>query len=693
MKDGFDTDSGWPKPRVATSAHTVSRRQVLRLAAGIGLSASLAPLLAACGGDDDDDGGGDSGASATQTPGTEEPATEAADTEEPATQASDTRELEDMLGPVTVPANPARVIASSTALGNMLALGVRPVGTNINVNSVPRYLADQMEGIADVTGEGGIDVEKALALDPDLIIAIAGSGGELWNKEVCERYKAAVTTFCYDQSYVYEEDIKQNVVQVAHALGIEDRADAVLAEYYARIADLKQKVSDAGFNDKPVTVVRIFQDGNYSIRIGTSESIIFRAVGIPQPPGQQDPEEFSIDLSMERLDVLNEAYAVVIYIDDNSSVTKSEILDNDVWRSLTPVQEDRVVFVSSGVWNSIDIQGAFEIMDDVETLILPLAQQDAAGQGTAAPGAGLGARTIEHIFGETVIEGQPERIVTVGLTDQDPVFALGLAPVASQPWYAEQVVYPWAEEALAGIDTEMLPAGELDIEAVAAHDPDLIIAITSSIDAEQYDLLSRIAPTIASSTDYDAATIPWQEQMRIVGQALGMEDLAEERIAGAEQEFAEAAERNPDWAGAEALLASQYIDGQLLVYPSGDPIMGFLTGLGFTIAPELDELMNDDFGVPTLSAERFNLLEVDLVLWDGNRDALEASGLFDLPTFTGLAVVQEGRMVFPTPEIADALSFKNVLSLPWALRQLEDDIAAALDGDPETTAGGASDET
>jgi ABC-type Fe3+-hydroxamate transport system substrate-binding protein len=291
-------------------------------------------------------------------------------------QETSTREVEDMMGSVTFPLNPKRVIVdSSSTLGNMLAMRAKPIGTSVNPNSVPTYLADLTDGIADVTGEDGIDLEKALALNPDLVIAVWGSDGEGWNQENCQLYKQAVATYAYEHNYVYEEDLKLNVRDVALVLNMEAAGEQVVAEFDRRLADLRQKVVDAGFEDKPITVVRVFEDGNYSIRIGTSESIVFRAVGIPQPPDQQNPEDFAINLSLERLDVLNQAYAVVVYLDDNAELTKDDILNNEVWQALTPVRERRIVFVNSGIWNSIEILGALAIMDDIESLILPLAAE------------------------------------------------------------------------------------------------------------------------------------------------------------------------------------------------------------------------------------------------------------------------------------------------------------------------------
>ena len=57
---------------------------------------------------------------------------------------------------------------------------------------------------------------------------------------------------------------------------------------------------------------------------------------------------------------------------------------------------------------------------------------------TAAPAAAAGPAeqsafpvTIEHKYGSTTIERAPERVVVVGLREQDPLLALGIVPVAT----------------------------------------------------------------------------------------------------------------------------------------------------------------------------------------------------------------------------------------------------------------------
>src|SRR4051794_39142074 len=59
-------------------------------------------------------------------------------------------------------------------------------------------------------------------------------------------------------------------------------------------------------------------------------------------------------------------------------------------------------------------------------------------------------QTVEHKFGSTTVKAKPERIVIVGLTEQDTVLQLGYTPVATTEWYGEQpyAVWPWAQKLL-----------------------------------------------------------------------------------------------------------------------------------------------------------------------------------------------------------------------------------------------------
>lgn len=280
--------------------------------------------------------------------------------------------IEDHFGPVTVPVDPQRIVAAdSVTVASMLALNIKPVAAAFNRLTFPRYLIDQLEGVDDITDENGIDLERALSHDPDLIITSVGVTGYDVDEARYRNYQAVVPTYAYTHHYTYIEQIVGNLNHVARALRREEQAQQRIREYEDRVAALKARVEQAGLADKPVSTIRVFQDGRFSVRIGTSESIAFRALGIAQPEDQQNPDDFAITLSTEQLNVLNASYALFVYVDDTAA---TNLETNPVWQSLEPVQNGRIYPVDSGVWNSIDIVGLMRILDDIEAMLITPAE-------------------------------------------------------------------------------------------------------------------------------------------------------------------------------------------------------------------------------------------------------------------------------------------------------------------------------
>lgn len=76
-----------------------------------------------------------------------------------------------------------------------------------------------------------------------------------------------------------------------------------------------------------------------------------------------------------------------------------------------------------------------------------------------------------------------------------------LVPPLDRPWNADLVDNP--------DDVAVLNGEETDFEAIVGQEPDLIIALWSAISESDYDLLSGIAPTVASSADYPEFGMPW----------------------------------------------------------------------------------------------------------------------------------------------------------------------------------------
>ncbi len=295
------------------------------------------------------------------------------------------RQLQDLFGPVTVPARPRRIIAGEdVTLNNLLALGVQPVGGFIYADSSIRHTEHLLNTeYVDLRKAGALDIEKALTLKPDLLVALGGTKEKPRNQESCTVWKQAIPTYCYEYDFIYEEQIKNHVLELGRALNLEEPAREIVARFDRRVAELRQKVTAVGFSDKPVSVVRVFDANAYAVRTGTLESVIFRAIGIPRPSGQHDPTRTQVDFGAENLSILNEAYALVVYADDDdfrggqARVTETMIRTHPLWQGLTPVREGRVIFVQP--WTGADILKAMTIMDEIERDLLPLASRPTGG--------------------------------------------------------------------------------------------------------------------------------------------------------------------------------------------------------------------------------------------------------------------------------------------------------------------------
>ena len=220
---------------------------------------------------------------------------------------------------------------------------------------------------------------------------------------------------------------------------------------------------------------------------------------------------------------------------------------------------------------------------------------DAAGPD---PDAGAAEPGLDHVPGRDPAplrhhhdRVRPATVVTVGLTDQDAVLALGVAPVGVTDWFESEpyAVMPWAVDELGDATPAIVGnAAEINFEAVAGLRPDVILALYAGLTADDYDLLSAIAPTVAQPAAYADYGIPWDEQTRTIGHVLGREAEADALVADVEQRIADARAAHPDFAGATGVVAGPQAD-TVSVYAE-DSRGRFLETLGFVLPGEVADL-------------------------------------------------------------------------------------------------------
>jgi len=321
----------------------------------------------------------------------------------------------------------------------------------------------------------------------------------------------------------------------------------------------------------------------------------------------------------------------------------------------------------------------------------PMSEPAASPPAEATPSAAAAFPvTIEHKFGSTEIPTQPERVVTIGYSEQDPVLALGVIPIAVRDWFGDQpyAVWPWAQDELGDARPAVLkmPFGELSFETIAALRPDLIIGTHSGITQEEYETLAQIAPTVAQPGEYPDFGVPWQEQTRVIGRALGREQRAAELVAEVEAAIAAARDAHPEFEGKTIAYSHRTGDGQYWSVGPTTPPMRFFQSLGLAMPTELARVVGDRDSAQ-ISTEQLGLLDADALIFfvatPEERTVVEND-----PLFRQLDAVRDGRVIFFVgldDPVYGALAFSTVLSLPFAIDGLVPKLAAAIDGTPRST--------
>jgi ABC-type Fe3+-hydroxamate transport system substrate-binding protein len=157
-------------------------------------------------------------------------------------------------------------------------------------------------------------------------------------------------------------------------------------------------------------------------------------------------------------------------------------------------------------------------------------------------------RLVRHPGGETRVPLTPERIVSLHVVFNEALAALDVIPVAASFKRPNDVIdrlvalHEVSREALADLGEEerafipahMPPAfaeafdlgdGQPNLEALLAVEPDLILG-HSARDAEIYEQLARIAPTVLLDFDIDP-----RDLVMDIGAVLGMQAQARARVA------------------------------------------------------------------------------------------------------------------------------------------------------------------
>ncbi|MGW2085003.1 iron-siderophore ABC transporter substrate-binding protein [Streptomyces sp. NPDC001880] len=308
--------------------------------------------------------------------------------------------------------------------------------------------------------------------------------------------------------------------------------------------------------------------------------------------------------------------------------------------------------------------------------------EDRKSDANPAAAAGAFPVTVEHAFGSTEITKAPQRVVSVGYTDDQAVLALGIKPVGMVDQYPNpagkspdiNTQWPWVKDKWGDTRPEVVmnngDSGP-NYEKIASLRPDLIVAVYSEIDKAAYEKLSRIAPTVGRTKgEKEPFSAPWQDNAVHIAKALGKEREGTELVQGIQDKLDAAKKAHPEFADKTAVALSWYKDS-VAPFTSTDVRGRLTTGIGFTYQTEIDTIADGKF-FTTLSPERVDLVDVDRIFVINDKADTEALKKFEL--FTNLSAVRDGKVSYlldsEGPAVGAAMSQGTLLSLPYAIDEL-----------------------
>lgn len=309
-------------------------------------------------------GCGSAGNQAVPTATSNEPAQATAAPSEAPPQ-TETRVVTDAFGEVEIPTNPKRISALYRE-DYLVALGVTPIVQYYNpMWGKQDYLKLEVP-LFDVTGS----VEALLVSEPDLIIG----AGEV-DAAQYELYSKVAPTFRLPDDVL--ADSRKTLTLIGELLGLGDKAEQVLADYEARIADVKAKLN-AAIGDEKLVVLRM-NVADKSINIfGIHNTfvgqILYEDLGLKAPAFAEAMTEGNIVLSKEVIPELDADHIILLpsngtWEDESTAQAFEEMKADPLWQTVPAFKNGHVYPVERSYWQTGAITANGLKMDELLRLL------------------------------------------------------------------------------------------------------------------------------------------------------------------------------------------------------------------------------------------------------------------------------------------------------------------------------------
>lgn len=234
----------------------------------------------------------------------------------------------------------------------LVALGVMPVGV-ADVAGYETWVSNAApldDSVEDVGTRNEPSIDSIVALEPDLVVMEVGRGPKLVKQ--LEEYVPVITLQGSDTDDNIGQ-MKHNLQILATATGTEDKAEQVLAEFDAALAEGKAAIADAGMADEKFAMADGWKEGStVSIRMfgkGSMMSELAAGLGLENAwTGEVDDVWGLGQTDVEGLTKLGDVQ--FFYSASEEDVFAEGLAGNEIWESLPFVEQGQVHKLDPGTW-------------------------------------------------------------------------------------------------------------------------------------------------------------------------------------------------------------------------------------------------------------------------------------------------------------------------------------------------------
>lgn len=300
--------------------------------------------------------------------------------------------------------------------------------------------------------------------------------------------------------------------------------------------------------------------------------------------------------------------------------------------------------------------------------------------------------SIKHVYGTTEVPVDATKVATVAWANQDVLLALGIMPLgfSKQTWGVTDGsgMLPWTKEKVDELTANGAAQPKLfdddggvkiNPQAVNATKPEVILAVYSGMSKEEYETLSKIAPTVAYPKV--AWGTPWRETIAINASAVGKKTEGDTLVADLEKQVADAVAKHPQIKGKAAAFCytAEGDATKFGYYTTADPRTAFLSDLGMKVPASVEKASKENasaFNVDISTENADSLNDFDLIVMYGTESDLAAMQANSL--LSQVRAIKNGAVAFVGNSDPMAASTNpGPLSIPWGIEKYVGLIATA----------------